>query len=118
MTAALILKFLRARWKWVTGGVLLLVILSVVFFQWQCGTSRREEKLENLENQAIEQKPVERTTEEKAATKERQAEQLDAVAKEKVEKAKEARNANTKNSSYEDANRNRCRAYPEDSECE
>lgn len=105
-------------WKW-TGTyqyvrlALLLVlgaVVLVVLFNWQFGSSPAEERLDELNNQLLEQQTGTEVIE-------RRSQELDTVAKEKTKKAKEARNANTRDSSFEEANRNRCVAYPEDPGC-
>jgi predicted Holliday junction resolvase-like endonuclease len=111
--------------KWASGfgyvriglAVLGLIVLSVVLFQWQCGSSRLEQKLEQKQDQVTEQKAAEEVSETKAAKKEEVSKQADKQAREDVKKAREARNVNTRGTTYEDANSARCRAYPEDSEC-
>lgn len=86
------------------------VVVLVVFFQWQCGSSKLEKKLEQAQDQVTEQKPVEKAAEEKSV-------EADKKAHDDVKKAREAKNVNTRGTTYDEANSNRCKAYPDDSEC-
>jgi predicted Holliday junction resolvase-like endonuclease len=112
------LKWLKGvpKFRLVIGGCVLVVLL-VALFQWQCGTSRLENKLEQKQDQVTEQKAVEKVAEEKATEKEEVSKRADVKAREDVKKAREARNADTRGTKIEDANRNRCLAYPDDPGC-
>lgn len=119
------------KWLWALAGkvpylrpVLLMLVLGVVIYQTQCGTSENERQLEQQTNQTIEKTGEEKAAElreEQAETSAREADktvtETRRSARPKIEKAKEARNANVKGTSYEEANRERCLTYPESEEC-
>lgn len=120
------LKFL---WR-MTGLVpylriaLLILVIGVVIYLTQCGTSKTEEHIGQQNNQTVETTAKETQADTKATeaeTTEKEKEKVvveaDRTAKEKVADAKKARNANTTNTSYSEANRQRCLTYPESAEC-
>jgi hypothetical protein len=110
MTFAALLTILGKHWKLALTIAGITVVALLIGYQYACGTSPLERKIEEKGNEIIEQRPVEKVAEEEA--KETRTE-----AKEAVNKAREAKNVNKRGTTIEEANRNRCVAYPDDPGC-
>jgi len=120
-----------AKWLWDLTGIfpyvrlgLVAVVIGVVIYMTQCGTSKNEEHLEQQTNLTVEKTAEEKVAEDKADRLTVDAKKADQsvaeaqrAAKPKIKEAKEARNANIRGTSYEEANRERCATYPESKEC-
>lgn len=102
------------------------LVLSVILF-YNCGSapSQNEIDLKEKTGEVIEQKAETNVAAQEVKTKEAEVkvstERVKAArteANKAVKAAEEKRNVNSGDVSYEDANRSRCRAYPEDKECQ
>lgn len=106
------------RRKFIVVSLLVIVVAAAVFLNSFCGTSRTEQQLETKQDSVTEQKANTRVIEREVEAAEPRVKDAGVKVREATKKAEAARNANTSNSSYEEANRNRCLAYPESKECQ
>lgn len=111
------------EWAWehkrAAGTLLAIALIALYFaFQWACGTSKVEERIDDRQpviigsNAAVN---IATDTVKKTETRVKDADVKVKAAQKKLDEAKAEPKANV---SMEEANRNRCLAFPESKECQ
>lgn len=99
--------------RWILFGAGLAVAM-IVFFTARSCESRTEKKIDHVEANAVSQKTETNSAAVNVEAAKENSKSADAAVKDKVKKAEEVRQANTKDTSFEEANKARCAAYTED----
>jgi hypothetical protein len=110
-------------WAWVyrkTAITILAIALITLYFafQWACGTSKLEKDIDSRTPVIIGSNAAVNVASDKVRTSEEKVRTSDSkvvTAQKKLDKAKAEPKANV---SLEEANRNRCIAFPESKECQ